>query len=240
MVSDRGKTESGHLPARSSRAEVDAFLSSLKAAPKAGGGGRLLFAMDATASREPTWDRACRIQGEMFLAAEKVGRLSVQLCWYRGFEEFGAEPWVTDTRDLLGRMSAVSCRGGQTQIIRVLQHAAAETRRERVAALVFVGDCMEEDIDRLCHAAGQLGVLGVPAFMFHEGADPVARRAFEEVARLTKGACCPFDAASADQLRDLLAAVAAYAAGGRRALEDFSRRRGGAALQLTHRFGGRS
>jgi hypothetical protein len=217
---------------------VDSFLGRLKTAPAAAG-GRLLFAMDATASREPTWDKACRIQGEMFLAAEKVGRLAVQLCWYRGFDEFRAEPWVTDARDLLARMSAVACRGGQTQIVRVLQHAAAETRRERVAALVFVGDCMEEDIDRLCHVAGELGMLGVPAFLFHEGGDPVARRAFEEVARLTRGACCPFDANSADQLRDLLAAVAAYAAGGRRALEDFGRRRGGAALLLTHRFAGR-
>ena len=132
----------------------------------------------------------------------------------------------------------VHCRGGQTQIVRVLRHAAAETRGQRVAALVFVGDCMEEDIDRLCQAAGELGLLGVPAFMFHEGPDPVARKAFEEVARLTNGACCPFDAASADQLRDLLAAVAAYAAGGRRALEDFGRRRGGAAALLTHRFAG--
>lgn len=217
---------------------MDSFLGRLKTAPAAAG-GRLLFAMDATASREPTWDKACRIQGEMFLAAEKVGRLAVQLCWYRGFDEFRAEPWVTDARDLLARMSAVACRGGQTQIVRVLQHAAAETRRERVAALVFVGDCMEEDIDRLCHVAGELGMLGVPAFLFHEGGDPVARRAFEEVARLTRGACCPFDANSADQLRDLLAAVAAYAAGGRRALEDFGRRRGGAALLLTHRFAGR-
>ncbi|BBK41614.1 hypothetical protein STVA_16340 [Allostella vacuolata] len=239
MSSDQKKAAPGQVPARSSRADVDAFLTRLKTVPPAAG-GRLIFAMDATASREPSWDRACRIQGEMFQAADKVGRLAVQLCWYRGFDEFTAEPWVTDTADLLARMTRVACRGGQTQIVRVLRHAAAETRRERVAALVFVGDCMEEDIDRLCHAAGELGLLGVPAFLFHEGGDPVARRAFEEVARLTKGACCAFDAASADQLRDLLAAVAAYAAGGRRALEDFGRRRGGAALQLTHRFAGRS
>ena len=238
MAKDQGKSGAGGLPQRSSRAEVDAFLGRLKAAPAASG-GRLIFAMDATASREPTWDRACRIQGEMFLAADAVGRLAVQLCWYRGFDEFRAEPWVTQARDLLARMSGVACRGGQTQIVRVLRHAAAETRRERVAALVFVGDCMEEEIDRLCHAAGELGVLGLPVFLFHEGHDPVARRAFEEVARLTRGACCPFDAGSADQLRDLLVAVAAYAAGGRRALEDFGRRRGGAALMLTHRFAGR-
>lgn len=239
MASDQRKPGTGQLSQRSSRAEVDAFLGRMKTAPAAAAGGRLIFAMDATASREPSWDRACRIQGEMFLAAGAVGRLAVQLCWYRGFDEFRAEPWVTEARDLLARMSSVTCRGGQTQILRVLRHATAETRRERVAALVFVGDCMEEEIDHLCHAAGELGVLGVPAFLFHEGHDPVARRAFEEVARLTRGACCAFDAGSADQLRDLLAAVAAFATGGRRALEDFGRRRGGAALMLTHRFAGR-
>jgi hypothetical protein len=73
----------------------------------------------------------------------------------------------------------------------------------------------------------------VPAFIFHEGGEPVARRCLEEIARLTRGAYCPFDASSAETLRDLLAAVAAYAVGGRRALEDFSRRRGGATRLLT-------
>lgn len=237
MSSDQRKTGPGNLPARSSRAEVDAFLSKLKAAPPAVG-GRLIFAMDATASREPSWDRACRIQGEMFQAADKVGRLAVQLCWYRGFDEFAAEPWVTDTSALLARMSGVSCRGGQTQILRVLRHAAAETRRERVAALVFVGDCMEEDIDALCHAAGELGLLGCRPSCSTRGRSG-GKACLRGGGPPDQGACCPFDAASADQLRDLLAAVAAYAAGGRRALEDFGRRRGGSALLLTHRFAGR-
>src|SRR5262249_9246442 len=91
----------------------------------------------------------------------------------------------------------------------------AETKREKVDALVFVGDCMEEDPDRICHLAGQLGLLGVPAFVFHERADPRAARTFKEIARLTRGAYCHFDADSARQLRDLLAAVAVYATGGR-------------------------
>ena len=89
---------------------------------------------------------------------------------------------------------------------------------------------------RCAPQAGRLGLLGVPVFVFHEGGDPVARRCFEEIARLTKGAYCPFDSSSAEMLRDLLAAVATFAAGGRMALEDFARRRGGAALQLTHRM----
>ena len=123
-----------------------------------------------------------------------------------------------------------------TQIERVLKHAAGESRREKVNALVFVGDCMEENIDELCHLAGELGILGVPAFMFHEGDDAAAERTFREIARLSGGAYCSFDASSAQQLRDLLSAVAVYAAGGRKALEDFGQRQGGVALRLTQQL----
>ena len=80
--------------------------------------------------------------------------------------------------------------------------------------------------------AGELGLLGVPVFIFHEGSDPKAQEAFRQIAHLTRGACCPFDASSAQQLRDLLSAVAVYAAGGRAALEGYSRRAGGATLLL--------
>lgn len=229
------------LPAqRSSQGEVDAFLRRVAAVPPvgAGGRGRLMFAMDATASREATWDHACRIQGEMFEATAALGGLDVQLVFYRGGGECRASPWVGTAPDLLRRMAAVRCLAGQTQIGRVLSHAIAQTRERRVNALVFVGDCMEEDIDTLAQRAGELGLLGVPVFLFHEGADPAARRAFETIARLTGGACCPFDAASARQLRDLLAAVAVFAVAGRAALEDFGRRRGGVAGLLSNRLAG--
>ncbi|MBU0724496.1 MAG: VWA domain-containing protein [Alphaproteobacteria bacterium] len=224
----------------SPRNAVDAFLRQVAAAPKplaTGARGRLLFAMDATASREPSWDTACKIQGEMFRETAALGGLDIQLAYYRGFQEFAATPWLSDSETLLRRMTSVTCRGGQTQIERLLRHAAKESASQPVQALVFVGDCFEEDIDAVCHAAGELGLRGVPAFIFHEGGEPLARRAFEEIARLTKGAYCAFDASSAQQLRDLLAAVAVYAAGGRRALENYGRKQGGAALMLTSRLG---
>lgn len=237
MVDD----DRGLPTAATSRQEVDAFLRKVAATPspsRGGRRGRLVFGMDATASRQPTWDRACQIQAEMFEATAALGGLDVQLVFYRGFRECKASPWVSNARDLLARMTAVTCLGGRTQIGRVLGHAVKEMRRERVNALVFVGDCMEEDIDRLCHHAGELGLLGVPCFMFHEGGDPVARRAFEQIARLSGGAYCPFDANSAQQLRDLLGAVAAFAAGGRPALEAYGRGKGDLAGLLTHRTGG--
>ena len=180
--------------------------------------GRLMFALDATASRQPTWDRACQLQSEMFAAVAELGGLAVQLVWYRGYGEFQVEPWLMDSAELQRRMTGVQCRGGLTQIGRVLRHAVQETRRHRVNALALVGDCLEEPVDPLCHVAGELGVLEVPVFAFQEGDDPEAAQGFREIARLTQGAYCRFDAGSARQLRELLRAVAVYAAGGRQAL----------------------
>lgn len=228
------------LPTAGAAADVQAFLDRLSRTPVrpgAGGRGRLLFAMDATASREPTWDVACRIQGEMFRATRELGGLDVQLCYYRGFRELEASPWVSDPDTLLTRMTGVTCRAGETQLVRVLRHARAESAKRRVDALVFVGDCMEEDPGALREAAGQLALVGVPVFLFHEGNDPIASQAFREVAELTRGAYCQFDAGSAQQLRDLLRAVAVYASGGRAALAQLGDHQGGAVLRLSHQVG---
>jgi hypothetical protein len=228
--------ESDQLPTRAPDAEVQDFLRKIAEAPNvrpAGARGRLIFAMDATASREPTWDRACHLQAEMFEQTAALGGLDIQLVYYRGYRECKASPWVSDSTQLLRRMTAVSCLGGYTQIARVLRHAIAETREKKVNALVFVGDCVEEDADELCNLAGELGMLGVPVFVFHEGGVASAARVLRQIAQLSGGAYCPFDAASARQLRELLSAVAVYAAGGRRALEDFGKRAGGLASDLT-------
>ncbi|MEO3430785.1 VWA domain-containing protein [Pelagibius sp. CAU 1746] len=228
------------LPQSASASEVEAFLRKVSAAPARGaaGGarGRLIFAMDATASREPTWDRASHLQAEMFKETEALGGLEVQLMYYRGFGECRASRWVANSGELLRFMTGVFCLAGRTQIGKVLKRAIKETREKKVSALVFVGDAMEEDIDHLGHLAGELGLLGVPCFMFHEGDDPVSRNAFQQVARLSGGAFCNFDSASARQLRDLLSAVAVFAAGGRPALADYGKRTGGLVPQITHQL----
>lgn len=186
--------------------------------PASGRRGRLLFAVDATASRQATWDVACDLQSEMFSATRDLGGIAVSLAYYRGFGEFRATPFLTDTAELARRMATVECLGGRTQIARVLGHALDETKREPVQAMVFVGDAVEEDVDPLCHIAGELGLRGTPVFIFHEGPDALAADAFRQIAKLSGGACAPFDRASAGALRDLLRAVAIFAAGGRRAL----------------------
>jgi hypothetical protein len=196
--------------------------------------GRLIFALDATASRQPTWDRACRIQGEMFEATAGLGGLDLQLVFFRATPgECRASRWMTTAAELHRAMHSVSCVGGETQIERVLDHAIKETGRAKVAALVFVGDAMEEKVDPLCQRASELGALGVPIFVFHEGNEPIAAAAFRQIASLSRGAYLAFDLAGIDRLKELLGAIAIFATGNRLALEAYGAKKGGNVLQLT-------
>lgn len=226
---------------KSSSKDVQAFLQKVARTPATkapGKRGRLLFGMDATASRQPMWDKAAQIQGEMFSETAALGGLDLQLAYYRGFGEFKVSNWVSDTNKLLKLMTSVFCLAGETQIGKLLKHATAETKKEKINALVFIGDCVEEDVDALGQLAGELGILGVPVFIFQEGDDPVASFAFQQIAKLTGGACCRFDASSAQVLKELLSAVAVFAAGGRTALEDLSAKRGGEVLRLVNQMKG--
>jgi len=167
-----------------------------------------------------------------------VGGLDVQLVYFRGYSECQASKWVDDPDALARLMRQVSCAGGFTQISKVLAHTKRESRSGKVNALIYVGDCMEEDVDRLARLAGELGIIGTPVFVFQEGRDSKAERAFREIARLSRGAYAPFDAGSAKQLRELLTAVAVYAAGGRKALKDFTEEtKSGGALRLLEQLG---
>jgi hypothetical protein len=230
------------LTRKSSSTEVNAFIDKVRSMPTTQGKnnhrGRLIFALDATASREPTWDHASHLQGEMFRETANLGGLEIQLCYYRGFGEFHASTWLNNPDQLLRQMTGVHCLAGHTQIYKLLKHAIREAQSatkegRKISAVVFIGDCVEEDIDQLGHSAGKLGLMGIPVFIFHEGHDPIAANAFQNIARLSGGAYCPFDAGSARQLRDLLGAVAVYVAGGQKALENFHAKHGSVILKLT-------
>src|SRR5262249_10019068 len=149
--------------------------------------------------------------------------------YYRGFNECRATGWISDSTKLATLMSKIDCRGGDTQIGRVLSEARREAASSGVRAVVFVGDAMEEEVDELCAKAGELGMLKVPFFMFEEGHEATGEEAFREIARLTGGAWCRFDPGAAAQLRELLRAAAAYAAGGREALLRLAKTTSGAA-----------
>lgn len=228
-----------NLPAKpSSAGDIDAFLGKAAKLPTlAQVKGRLIFAIDATLSRQPTWSRATEIQSEMFDVAQGIGGLAVQLVFFRGRGEFHASDWTASASVLGGRMRGVTCRSGFTQLGRVLRHTTDEARRTRVGALVYVGDALEESADLILAEAGQLALLGVPAFLFQEGENPHVGEVFGEIARLTKGVHAHFDAGAAKQLRDLLAAAAIYATGGEVALREHAHKKGGEVLRLFHAMG---
>ncbi len=228
--------KAGSLPQEmpSAAEDIAAFVAKARAmSPHAAGAkGRLVFALDATMSRQPTWDMACALQADMFREAAALGSLDIRLVYYRGLSECRATGWISDSAELARLMGKITCQGGNTQIGKVLSEARREAVASAVRAVVFVGDAMEEPIDALCAKAGELGLLKVPVFMFQEGHDATAEQAFREIARLTGGAWCRFDPGAAAQLGELLRAVAAYAAGGRAALQRLSKTGSGAARLL--------
>ena len=214
------KDNTGPPARRGGADDIAAFVEAARRVPAlaSSGRGRLIFALDATMSRQPTWDLAQALQAKMFDVAADLGGLDVQLVYFRGMDECRASNFVSGGKGLAELMSRIDVRGGSTQIRKVLAHALSEAKRAKVAVLVFVGDAMEENPDRLAALAGDLALLGVKAFMFQEGHDPTARRAFTEIARLTGGAYSAFDAGASARLAALLRAAAAYAAGGQTAL----------------------
>jgi hypothetical protein len=214
--SEPGSTD---LSKRSSSSEISSFLklAGTVAQPRS---GRLIFAMDATMSRQPTWDRAMTHQASMFDAVGKSGSLAVQLVYFRGLDECRASKWVINAKALRDLMLAIACLGGHTQIAKVLKHAADETAKSPVAAMVYIGDAIEESIELLCQKAGELGVRNVRCFFFQDGHDTIAERGFREMARLTGGAYFHLGPDSAKDLSELLGAVAVYAQGGLKALSE--------------------
>lgn len=214
------------LPER--RSDIAAYLNtlqpqvSLARRPGAADGPRLVLALDATASREPTWDRACHVTHVLFDAVTGLGHpggLVVQLVYYRGYDECRASRWVGTAAALRGLMAQVRCQGGATQIGAVLRHALGEVYKHPVGAVVFIGDAVEEDPETLFALARALGDRTTPLFMLHEGDNPVVAETFRTLARLSGGAYLPFDLTAIDRLKALLGGIAAYAVGGVAALE---------------------
>ncbi len=211
--------EARALRQRSSSGEIASFLKAAGEVAKPRS-GRLIFALDATMSRQPTWDRAMVHQASMFDAVGKSGDLAVQLVYFRGLDECRASKWVVNARALRDLMLSISCLAGHTQIAKVLKHAAVETSKTPVSALVYIGDAIEENIEILCEKAGELGVRGIRCFFFQDGLDIAAERGFREMARLSGGAYLRLGPDSAKELAELLSAVALYARGGLKALSE--------------------
>ncbi len=206
-----------HTNLPTSKTTVDQFLARAETAkpPATRASHRIIFALDATASREPTWDLACSLHAELFNVASDAGNVAVQLVYYRGIDGFAHTDWSTTPESLLAEMLSVRCLGGRTQLGRVIEHTKREAAAHPIKALIFVGDCFEEDTDRVAAAAGELAVYGTPIFIFQEGVNPQASSVFRYLAELTRGAHVPFAQGSAEELETLLRAVVAYATEGR-------------------------
>jgi hypothetical protein len=199
----------------SRRAAVDALLNQNRQTIAAGGRGRLIFALDATASRQSTWDTANELQAAMFAEAGRFGGLQVQLVFFRG-TECKATAWTTSPNDLAVKMRKITCVTGETQWGRVLAHVRREHQQKPVNVAVFVGDCCEEIPDALYDAATGLPKL----IMVQENDNPIASVVFAELARRTGGEHFALGPDSARGLGEVLRAAAAYAVGGSKALED--------------------
>jgi hypothetical protein len=201
------------LPTRVSKQVAD-FLTKLPAM------ARLAFIVDATGSRQPTWDTASALQARMFQAAGGLGSLQVQLIYFRGLNELAecrASAWTSNASELSRLMSRIDCRHGETQIVKALDLVKREHAREPVKAVVYIGDMCEEKPDAI---AGAISGLGVQCFLFMEGHDPNAEPIFRSMARLTNGAFARFEPGAEATLAELLRAAVAYAVGGLTALAD--------------------
>jgi hypothetical protein len=205
------------LPTSHTKRVAD-FLSKVQASHR----GRLIFIVDATGSRQPTWDASARLQAQMFEEAGKLGTLDVQLVYFSGLEEYMGEckpsGWTSDGREMARLMARVTCHTGHTQIGRALEHARKEHQAQPINAIVYIGDMCEEPAQTLYDAMAALS--GVPCFIFQEGDDQLAAQIFKEMVRLSKGAYSQFRPGAERELAELLRAVAAFATGGLTALAD--------------------
>ena len=190
------------------KASIDALLADV--IPRR---ARIVFGVDATASRQPTWDSAAVLQAQMFHAA---GNISAQLVYFRGWNgETRASQWFDNPEALADAMSRITCVAGHTQFEKVLKHAAREHAAKPIAALILISDSCEEEESALYAAARK---LPVPVFMFQEGRSDFVSGIFGRIAKITGGALAQLDAASAAKLGEMLKAVAVYATGGIKAL----------------------
>jgi len=178
---------------------------------------RLIVALDLTASREATLEKARLATAEMFGAMGAVGPVQLRLVYFRGLNETKKSRWHEDPAILCASMQKLACEAGATQIARTLRLALGE--EENISSLVYIGDCCEEEPDELVVLAQELGRKGIPLWMFHECDDHDwdsirAKPVFKTMAKASGGVYVEFKPESSLVLRELLASVAAYSASG--------------------------
>ena len=173
------------------------------------------FLIDATASREHTWEQAQTIQAKMFKAVSGLKAVSLRLVYF-GDNRLTALGWENNPNSVARHMAAVRCHAGLTQIIEGLQSFINEGPEEKAAAIILIGDCFEENSGQAERAAILLKEKGIKLFSFIEGDDPTAQFVFRRLSEITGGKFARFG--SDLPLSDLCEGVALLASGGEKAL----------------------
>jgi hypothetical protein len=201
---------------------------------------RLVFAVDATASREPAWAAARKVTDALVKALP--GALDVALAVHGGSRVHTFTAFTNDAATLRDRAAGVACEAGLTRLLPIL---SASMKRPGVRVVVYIGDVFEESLvqgRRLADAMGGQGGgqgagQGIKLIVLHDTSDPSARRdaeVFWDLAKRTGGCVLPFDASASGRLRDLLSAVAVYAVGGEKLLRERRHDLPGAVALLEH------
>lgn len=195
---------------------------------------RLLFTLDATASREGAWNVARKITHSMF--EQLPGELEVSLGWHGGGSLQEITPFSTQSRGFLDKLNSVNCSAGRTALNDLLQEC---TQIPRLRALVYIGDCFEENEENAYAIAEQLRIKGIKLFIFHDRSSERygynvddAKRIFANLIDICGGCLLDFNESSANKSKELLDAIAVYAAGGTKLLEQKRKQLPGAAKLL--------
>ena len=193
---------------------------------------RLVFAVDATASREPAWAAARQVTDALVKALP--GELDVALAVHGGSRVHTFTAFTNNAATLRDRAAGVSCQAGMTRLLPIL---SASLKHPGVRVVVYIGDVFEENVVLGRRLADAMGVAGTKLIVLHDTADLSARRdaeVFWDLAKRTGGCVLPFDASAPGRLRDLLSAVAVYAVGGEKLLRQRRHELPGALALLEH------
>lgn len=186
--------------------------------PEPPGRPRLIFAVDATASREPAWRAARGVTDSLVKALP--GALDVALAVHGGGRVHTFTPYTTAANTLRDRAAGVMCKAGFTRLLPIM---ASAVKDPGVKVVIYIGDVFEESLARGRRLADSMGARGTRLIVLHDTADPAARghaEIFWDLAKRTGGCVLPFEAGASRKLHDLVSAVAVYAVGGERLLQE--------------------
>lgn len=190
---------------------------------------RMVFAFDATASREAAWDVARRTTDSIFRALP--GQLDVALAVHGGDTMHTFTGFLPDPAALRDKAASIRCEAGRTRLVDIMERTRDSAD---VRVCLYIGDLFEEEEETAYAAADALRLRACRVIILQDGTDERSARVFREIARRTGGALIPFDADAIERIRELLEAVSVLAVGGVRLLEQEKKTLPGATLLLGH------